>query len=340
MKNKITKSLINFILIILIMLIVFYFALKDNYKSILIYLNTFNLLWLSFSILLINLYWLFKSLSLYETTKLVQKKIKLWECFKIIVITEFFNGVTPFASGGQPAQIYLISKEKINLSAATNISLQNFILYQIPLIILGLIALIYNGIFNIFENAKLLQKFIILGFLFNLLTLLILFVLSFGKKINKIIINFWIKLLLNLKLIKKEEDNRNKIDTILKNFYESASLLKENKKIFIKGIIYNFLGLIALYLIPLIIFYGFNDYNSLRFDLSIVTTAYVMIIGSCIPIAGGSGGLEYAFTNLFLNFQNNIFVSSSMIVWRFVTYYFALIIGGIALFIYKKGEKK
>lgn len=340
MKKKVNKSILNFLLILLILVLVVYYSLKDDYESIIEQLKSFGLIWLFIGLSLMLLYWLFKALCLYETTKLVQKKITLWSCYKIIVITGFFNGITPFASGGQPGQIYLMSKENIKISTATNISLQNFILYQIVLVSLGISALIYNYIFNVFQNYNLLINLIIIGFISNISVLLILFILSFCKKINTVIINWWVNLLLKLKIAKNEEKLKLNINTTINNFYESAYLLKENKIVFIKGLIYNFLGLICLYSIPFIIFIGFNDFESLNIIESIVTTAYVMVIGAFIPIPGGSGGIEYGFVNLFINFQTNIFVTSTMIIWRFITYYFDLIIGGIMLAFYKKGENR
>lgn len=340
MKNKLTKAILNFILIISILLIVMYFSLRENYEMIINQLRSFNIIWLFVALLLMFGYWTFKALCLFETTRLVNKDIKFLRCLNIIIITGFFNGITPFSSGGQPGQIYLMNKEGIKVSTATNISLQNFILYQVILVLFGVFAFVWNYYFHIFKDSAILENLIMLGFIANASVLIILFILSFCKKINVYIINFWVNLLYKLKLIKDIEKRKNEINITVNNFYKSAYLLNNNKIVLLKGLVYNLLGLICLYLTPVIIFYGFNNYHDLSVINGIVTAAYVMILGAFVPIPGGSGGLEYAFTSLFINFETSVFVTSAMIVWRFVTYYFDLILGGLCLAFYKKGVKK
>ena len=340
MKSKYSKIFLNILIIVLILFLIIFLSVKDNFNEVINRLGTFNIIWLLVSIILMILYWIFKALCLYETTKLVKPDIKFSKCLKIIIVTAFFNGITPFSSGGQPGQIYLITKEKIKVSTATNISLQNFILYQAVLVFLGLIALIINNSLNLLTSNIILEKLIVIGFIANTSVLVILFILSFCKGINIKIINLWIRLLSKLKIIKNKEKTLEKIEKTTHNFYESAILLKDNKTIVVKGLVYNFLGLLFLYSIPLVVFYGLGDYINLSFVESVVTTAYTMIIGAFVPIPGGSGGLEYAFNELFLNFNTDIFVTSAMLVWRFITYYMPLIVGGILLIVYKRGEKK
>ena len=56
--------------------------------------------------------------------------------FKLSLATMFFNGITPFATGGQPMQLYYFKKEGVSLTESSNIILQNSILYQIALIMM------------------------------------------------------------------------------------------------------------------------------------------------------------------------------------------------------------
>jgi len=81
-----------------------------------------------------------------------------------------------------------------------------------------------------------------------------------------------------------------------------------------------------------------NDFESVSAGITIITSAYVMIMGSFVPIPGGTGGLEYGFVNFFGKFLSGSKLSALMLVWRFITYYFCMIIGAIALGI-KKVEK-
>ena len=56
-----------------------------------------------------------------------------------------------------------------------------------------------------------------------------------------------------------------------------------------------------------------------------------MLIGSFVPIPGGTGGLEYGFTQFFGNFISSSKLMAIMLTWRFVTYYLGLFVGAIAV---------
>ena len=82
-----------------------------------------------------------------------------------------------------------------------------------------------------------------------------------------------------------------------------------------------------------------GDYTSFNALLSIVSCSYVMLIGSFVPIPGGTGGLEYGFIQFYGNFVTGSTLNVIMILWRFVTYYFGMIVGSLAGNI-KEGEHK
>ena len=81
-----------------------------------------------------------------------------------------------------------------------------------------------------------------------------------------------------------------------------------------------------------------NDFTSFNLFLSIVASAYVMLMGSFVPIPGGSGGLEYGFIAFFGNFLVGSKLTAIMLIWRFITYYLGMIVGAIAMNIKEKSE--
>ena len=116
------------------------------------------------------------------------------------------------------------------------------------------------------------------------------------------------------------------------------SLLK-NKKQFLGILLLNFIGLCLNYLVPLAILYSIGDYQSFGVFECIISSAYVLLMGSFIPLPGGTGGLEYGFIFFFGNFLTGSKLTALMLLWRFVTYYFVMILGAVLLNIRKKGEK-
>ena len=336
-KNKI-KYIFNFLLIAIVLSIVLYFSLKDNYQEIISTILKMNYIWIFVAILALIIYRLCASLGHYYIIKANNGKVSYLKCFQINLMILFFHGITPFAGGGQPMEIYFLHKEGISVTKATNITLQNFIVYQIALIITGLIALIYNHIFNVFPNDSLIKYLVVLGFTINTLVLVVTFILSFGKKTNKFIIEKGIHFLAKIKIIKEEKKTQEKCQKYLQSFHDNAIELKKNKKIVAFMVLINIIGLMTMYSMPYPILRGMN----VNIDIFKVITAiaYVMIIGSFVPIPGGTGGIEYSFIFFFQYLISGSILHAAMLVWRLISYYLGMIFGAIALSLYRKKEKQ
>lgn len=335
MKKILQNKKTSFIFLVVLTFIVLYFSLKDNFFEIIGQIKRINLIWLLVSLLLLIGYWLFSSITMKLITNKFNKKINLKEIFRINVITQFFNGITPSSSGGQPYQIYALKKLGLTIADGTNISIQTFVCYQFALVLLGFIALLFNKVFNLFVPVKLLKLLVVLGFIVNILVAFFLFIITITKKTNKKVINKLIKWGSKLKIIKNKEEISKKMNNSVEQFQRGTYLLLKDKKLLLVAVLCQFIGLICLYSIPLALLLGM-DYYQFNLGLSIIVTAYVMVAGSFVPLPGGTGGLEYAFLTFFGNFIGGSMVTALMLLWRFITYYLGMIVGGIMLNIGKK----
>jgi len=334
MISKMKKKL-NIIILIVITLLVLYFSLKDNFEEIINQILTMNIWFLLIAFILVIMFWLFRSYPVYTFCKKINKEFKFIQAIQLTLRTQFFNAVTPFATGGQPYQIFYLKSCGLDYASSTSVVLQNFIVYQIALVTLGLIALFSNNIFHIFAKTDLLTHLITLGFIINTLVILVMFAVAFSKKTNKYLINLKINILTKLKIVKNKKKTLEKWDLKIIKFHSSAKILLKDKKTFIINILSNFVALCTLYLVPLFVLYSMGVFDAFSAGVSIVTCAYVMIIGSFVPIPGATGGLEFGFVQFFGNFITGSTLSALMLVWRFITYYFGMIVGAIALNIKK-----
>lgn len=338
MKVNKNNFIINIFIILIVLGIVLYFSLKDDYKEIVSSILNMNKIYIIVAILVLILYRLIGSIAHYIVIKTNGELVSLKKCFQISFIVLFFHGVTPFSSGGQPMEVYYLHKEGIGITKSTNITLQNFMIYQISLVLVGVFAICYNGIYGLFPNDSLIKRLVVFGFVVNLLVLLISFILSFSTKISRVISSLGIDLLNKFNIIKDKENTKDKFNGYLDKFYKNAVKLKKNKRVVLLSIIINIVSILVLYSMPYFLGVG------LGLDLSlietIVATSYVMIIGSFVPIPGGTGGIEYGFVFFFKYLINGSILNGLMLVWRFISYYFGIILGAIFLSLYRKKEKK
>lgn len=333
MKNK---KVISFIIIAIITVIVLYLSLKDHYDVIINSILGINKIWLLLSFVFLFGYYILRSLSISTLAKNFNKEYTFKDAFRLILETNFFHAITPFASGGQPYEMYALNKKNIKLSDCMSIATGDFIVYQIALVLLGIIALASNSIFKIIDNGFI-RYLVNLGFIVNTIVIISLFVISLSKKLGKMIANFCINILHGIRIIKDKEKLQKKFHDYIHEFNSGSKILYKNKTNFILLIISQFVALALFYLVPfcLLIGMGINHIYILK---CIIIMAYVMLVGSFVPIPGGTGGLEYAFVIFFGKYITGPIINGVMLLWRFITYYFGMILGAILLNV--KEDKK
>lgn len=331
-KHPRLKNILGIFFLFLLTILVLYFLLKDDFSTIISEILSANIFLLIVAFVFAMLYWLFKSIVLYNFARKFNANYSFKSAFRMQAITQFFNAVTPFSSGGQPFQIYSLKKNGLTISNATNVTIEEFVVYQISLVFLGILAIFGNHIFNVFPYDGVLSKLVLLGFSINTLVIIILFIIAFGKKSNKFLIKVAINILTFFKIVKDRDKTLENWGNYINNFHAGAKILIANKKEFALNILYSFLGLVCLYIVPLWILFSMGDFTSFTVLQSITASAYVMLIGSFVPLPGGTGGIEYGFIKFF-----GVFIISDsklralMLLWRFITFYMGIILGGIAL---------
>ena len=339
MKN--TKK--NTIILLVICFVVMYFVVKDDFADILDNLILANKWLIMLSVILIIGYWLLRSLALFIVVKKYKKNIKYSKMFHQILITQFFNGITPFATGGEPMQVYMLKTSGIKVAQATNIIVQEFIMYQMALVIIGFICLILNFAFNICKVSPFLGNLIMLGFIVNITIGLICIFVSFSKRFSRFIVNLCLKIGIKLRLIKDVEKTTALWNEKVEEYNESGTMLKENKGLFFTCVLVNLSALFIFYLIPFFVFLSLGHHVGVM--QVVVSSAFILLVGNFVPIPGGSGGIEFAFLEFFKNVlpfvdTRSAILKSALIIWRGITYFLGIIVGGVAFGLFKGDENK
>lgn len=334
------KQRLNILLLVIASFIVLYFVLKDDFENVVNLISNINFGWFLFSVLIVLIYWLFQALSLSAVLKSGKNKLPFWILYKSMIMCNFFSAITPSATGGQPFQIYYLKKNGLRLGTASNLVIEQSTLYQIALVLMGLVAIVLNYFFDFFPSNSILKKLVLVGFTINVIVIFLLIFITINKKLSRYIILKIVKFLKKIKIIRDVDKMKLKVERFIENFYTSAKSLNSNKKALLKGIIFNFIALTLLYIVPLPVAYSIGDYTSLNVITTLVASAYVMLIGVFVPIPGGSGGVEYAFVSFFGFYLTGSHLMALLLIWRFITYYFSILIGGLVLIFNKGGAKK
>jgi uncharacterized protein (TIRG00374 family) len=235
----------------------------------------------------------------------------------------------------------MLRKEGVRITKATNIIIQNFIIYQAALVSLGMFAVLFNYFNPIFKEVTVLKNLVTIGFIMNTLVMLGLIIISFSNRFNHFLLNTGMWILCKLHLIKNKEATFEKWEEKVNDFHEGAEYLKKNKMLCLRTYMYNVLYLVLTYLMPYFVILALNHgpVDGVTPIKTIVASAYVLLMGSFVPIPGASGGIEYGYLQFFGNFIKGPLLKASLLVWRTITYYLSMIVGGILFNIHTKTKK-
>ena len=319
----------NSIIILIITLGILVYILKDDYKTIMDAVLQANIWLILLTVVIFLIHFTLDQLAIYNIAKQYRKDIKLSFIMHLGIFTKFFNGITPLASGGQPMQVYELHKKGVPISDGTNIVIQNYIVFQIALVFIGVLSLILNKTMHLFQEVPLLKELTIIGFVANIIILILLFLISFSKNFNRTIINFIIKLISKFNKKMDKDKKIKKWNDLCDNYYQSGKKLLDNKNVFLKCVLLQYCSLMCFYAIPFPLIYALKINTDINLIITIAASSYIYIMGCYVPIPGATGGMEYGFFGFFGNYITGSPLSSLLILWRFITYYLPTVIGGI-----------
>lgn len=260
------------------------------------------------------------------------------DALKTAFVGVFFGAVTPSNTGGQPMQLYLLSKKGISVGFGSACMTQKFIVYQLATTSFSIFAVIvcYRYFAEAFTNFWS-SAFIVLGFAVQLILTALLLVVSFSEKITKKLIRLIYSILKLLRFIKNPQAKIMKVSREFAMFHKSNRMLMSDKKRLAKIFLLVFLQMFCILSVPYFVYLSFGMPKIAAAHgaevgnpfVFICIQSFVLFTSNLVPLPGASGGAELAFTMYFGSF----FVigvirkiKPAILLWRFVTYYGAILL--------------
>lgn len=285
-----------------------------------------NKLWIGLALTCMVLYCLLETGVLYYTANSIRNKLTFPKAFQTTMVGQLFNNITPFASGGQPMQLYYLTQASFPIGEASSILLMKFIVYQSALIVYSTVLLLVRFSFFSSQINKL-GYIISLGYVVNLAVVIGLLCIGFFPLFTTNLTKGIISLLAKVHLIKNKEQSCHNAEQHIEDFHLVFKQLMTQKAILCKSIAITLLQLTAFFFIPFCICMALQIENGSLLSV-LAASAFVLMISSFIPLPGASGGAEGSFYLLFGIFlmQPGI-LAVAILLWRFITYYLPILVG-------------
>lgn len=332
------KVVFNAILILFLVSLFAYLCFSDNgLFELLAKLKGFNKIWLS-AAFLCHLFNIAIDIYLvYKFTANMDARYTLKKAVRSAMIGQFFSAITPSASGGQPMQVYAMSKQGVDSGVATSALVQKFLGYQTALTLYSMLAILIR--FDYFNSLnKIVWTLALTGFTMQALVIAAVLFFSFNPKFTFRIISILFHLLNKMHMIKNVDDKIENIKQKLISFHRGNKELYRGKKMFFLTYALTALQLTSIFLVPYCIYRAFHLEGASVMNM-IFAQSFVTMTSSLAPIPGASGATEGASSIFFIPFFDETTIKSAIALSRFISYYFTILISApFSRFVKKKNE--
>ena len=297
--------------------------------------------------------YLFKALKISIMCKSMTGKAHFKTSFETGIIGLYYNNVTPLAVGGQPFEIYHLSRHGVKGGVASSIPIATFFLNQFAFVVLGAIALIlFNTnafgtplhITGVFPPVFSVLAIIGLVCCIFMPSLVVLF--SMLPKVGAKLVHLIVSIGAKMKIVKNPIETTNKtIKTVVHNSHCIKKLAK-SPLVFSSTLLLSFLenfANVSIAFFSLKTFgYDLPDVNIFVEWAQVMQICFILFASiTFIPTPGNSGAADLSF---YLLFSAGITVAGlafpAMITWRIVSFYSTIIIGFVFASVKKKADAK
>lgn len=238
----------------------------------------------------------------------------------------YFSSITPSATGGQPAQVYYMSKDGLPPALGALDMLLLTICYQIASLILGGAAFVLRpGALLEFEGLGLLLLY---GSFSTLLLTAAILMVMFAPRWAEGIANQVLHLLERLRLLRQAQSARSKLELQLAEYRRGAACLRTCPSLLPALLALSLLQLLALYLVPFAVYCAFGLTGHTAIELACVQALLTLAV-STLPLPGAVGPSEGGFLKAFTPFFGSSLVTPAMLVSRGISFYAFLLISGV-----------
>ncbi len=320
------KLILNVVFLVLIFSFTFYGLLKEEELSELIKsLELAKIGYLLIGLVFVVIFVCSESVIIHYMMRSLKRETSFGSCVKYSFIGFFFSCITPSASGGQPAQIYYMKKDGIDIPTSSLVLMIVTIGYKLVLVVIGAFLLLFQQKLLHQYMTPISNFFLYLGMVLNVIGIggLLFFILkpSFVKAML-----LWIqKLLIKLHIMKNISG---KVMDSMEQYHETAQFFQTHLKVMMRVFYLSVFQRVCLFYVTYLVYRSFGLHGVSAYTI-VMLQAVISLSVDMLPLPGGMGASESLYMILFASIFGKTFLLPSMILSRGISYYALLLISAI-----------
>ena len=333
------KSLVGIGLILALMLFTGYMLFRDmSFSRLAGTLSQLNPLWLLAGLGMMFLFVGSEAMCSRIILGRLGHKVRYRRCLGYSFVGFYVSSITPSATGGQPAQVYYMSRDNIPAAHGALNMMLIAVCYQVVVIGYALVCALTH--FDLVRNlGGGLGLLLLYGTLVNgVLTagmLCLMFLPNAARKLTGGVL----RLLVKVHIIRDEEKARQRLEKQMEEYRRGAECVKANPGMVPALLAITVVQLTALFSVPVMVYFAFGLSGSSPLNI-IATQALVTLAVSNLPLPGAVGASEGGFVTAMALFFGAGLVTPAVLVSRGISFYsFLLLSAVIALAVHLRGRR-
>lgn len=333
------KYILSIALFLILFLGTYYFILKDYSLEVL--KDTLqNCIpgFMCLAILFVVFWQFFEALYVKRMLHHFQYKVSWGKIIGYICTIQYFSGITPSSTGGQPVQMLEMKKDGIPYEINALVVFLNIVFSKIALLFLAVFAFIFFHK-QLFSLSLLFQILVIVGFVTTIFVTCLFIFLVYSKKMINVLLNLIIKFLRKLRFIKNVDEKERKLRETIEQYQKYAKFTKMYPKILLEAFCIMLCQRIANLAISYAIYLAFGGNQMSIFEI-IAFQIFILLGSDLMPSPGGIGVNEGLLLEANKRIYGGDLVLSGTLLLRSINFYAILIISGIVYMIFHFCKRK
>lgn len=330
--KKYKKSILEILLLILLVALTFYALLKDQeLDKIIEILKTADPVYLTVGVMLVLIFVCSESVIIHYMMTSLGKKTRLFQCIRYSFIGFFYSCITPSASGGQPAQIYYMSKDRLDVSVSTLVLMIVTITYKAVLVLVGILVLVFMGpSVEFYMGAS--RWLLYLGMGLNVIAVSSMMVLVFKPVWTKRILYYGLRLLEHLRFLKSNRSRTRRLLLSMNKYREASVYFKTHKMVVFNVLVLTIFQRFCLFFVTWMVYKAFGLSGADMWRV-VILQALISVSVDMLPLPGGVGVSEGLFMTIFEPIFGSELLLSGMLLSRGISYYALLLLSAAVTFL-------
>ncbi len=293
-------------------------------------LNSISLPGLAILLAVVSGIMIIDSLKFCVTNSAVIGKIRPGVAIKTSFLGKFYDGVTPFSTGGQPMQIYYMTTKGVSGANSSAIVLIRYFGSMFAYTLIAALFMILGVTLGYIDNVGIGKTLLLacgwVGLAVNLILPVFLAFFVFMPKLAHRLTGWVIALGVKLHIVKNKYRVMKKMLKTVDNFTKSFRLIVKRPVHLVLFIICCFAENFLTFAVPYFVMNALScDVSGMFFEI-MALNVFATLGVSFIPTPGNSGVVE-GMGALAFNIAAGAALSWAVLAWRFSVYYIYIIIG-------------